>query len=93
MTINVYANHPPPGAQTIKQKHTMKRKTELTTDPSDVLLRIHLTKFYVWYGEPTTPFRHLERKFNVWEPEHYGTLHFYSDNIHFETEIKLTKKP
>ena len=28
-TINVYANYPPPGAQTIKQKHTMKRKTEL----------------------------------------------------------------
>ena len=29
-TINVYANHPPPGAQTIKQKHIMKRKkTEL----------------------------------------------------------------
>jgi hypothetical protein len=28
--INVYANHPPPGAQTIKQKQTMKRKTELT---------------------------------------------------------------
>jgi hypothetical protein len=27
--VNVYANYPPPGAQTIKQKQTMKRKTEL----------------------------------------------------------------
>jgi len=27
--VNVYANYPPPGAQTIKQKHTMKRKTVL----------------------------------------------------------------
>jgi hypothetical protein len=46
--INVYANYPPPGAQTINQKHTMKRKTELkekenrqdkSNNRSNILLR------------------------------------------------------